>query len=384
MPIAIHFWHQKRGKPLPWAATQWLTEARQQQSRGLRLDTIWLLLLRCLLLLLLAVMLAQPLLNWFTSPQPVQNVHLVQPNERVANNFRFELTEARKKGERVMWANTELTDIDELDNKPIDVQKSIGFDALSLQAAVNQLDLPNTNLHLYAVNSQTLASVPTITVPARFQLHTIMDSTRQPQSYLSGKDGRKLFVNRAGKLTSSATLDERLKFRPDPVHSGLIKTVVNYRNEPERQTVKAALVALAEVYGLDISIDEKPKPVQEYDWVLTDQVPQKTTPKTLYIVSGTTQQPTFPNIISTPQLLTPQTDERVAAGQLPEWLGSRLIRHYKLISDTKPLTRPDLNALFVRTKKRPKVQQVGVQNALLLLFVGLLILERWLAFTKNA
>ena len=108
IPVAIHFWHQKRGKPLPWAATQWLTEARQQQSRGLRLDTIWLLLVRCLLLISLAILLAKPLLNWFTGPPVVQTVHLVQPNPVVADNFRFELTEAKRKGERVAWADKGL------------------------------------------------------------------------------------------------------------------------------------------------------------------------------------------------------------------------------------------------------------------------------------
>jgi hypothetical protein len=26
IPILIHFWHQKQGKRLDWAATQWLSE----------------------------------------------------------------------------------------------------------------------------------------------------------------------------------------------------------------------------------------------------------------------------------------------------------------------------------------------------------------------
>src|SRR5678815_3909118 len=62
IPIAIHFWHRKQGKLLPWAATGWLEEKQQQQSRGLRLDDRWLLLVRCLLVVLLAILLAQPIL----------------------------------------------------------------------------------------------------------------------------------------------------------------------------------------------------------------------------------------------------------------------------------------------------------------------------------
>ena len=105
IPIAIHFWHQKRGKLLPWAATQWLTERNQQQSRGLRLDNVLLLLIRCLLLALLAFLLAQPVLNWLNKTETIRKIHLVQPNALVTANFRFELDEARRKEEQVVLAD---------------------------------------------------------------------------------------------------------------------------------------------------------------------------------------------------------------------------------------------------------------------------------------
>ena len=79
-------------------------EKQQQQSRGLRLDNILLLIVRCLLLILLAILLAQPILNWFNRPPVIQKVHLVQPVQRLADNFKFELTDAQKKGEKVVWA----------------------------------------------------------------------------------------------------------------------------------------------------------------------------------------------------------------------------------------------------------------------------------------
>ena len=52
IPILIHFWHQKQGKRLDWAATQWLSEKNLQQARGIRLDNIWLLILRLAIVLL--------------------------------------------------------------------------------------------------------------------------------------------------------------------------------------------------------------------------------------------------------------------------------------------------------------------------------------------
>jgi hypothetical protein len=84
------------------------------------------------------------------------------------------------------------------------------------------------------------------------------------------------------------------------------------------------------------------------------------------------------------ETLSPQTSERVAGGQLPEWLGEQLIRHYGLLTNQEPLSHQALNAQFVPTAKRTTAHQATVQNALLLLIIVILIVERWLALTKNA
>lgn len=378
IPIAIHFWHQKRGKPLPWAATVWLTERDQQQSRGLRLDNVPLLLVRCFLLIVLAMLLSQPLLDWLKKPQVIQRMHLVQPNAFVADNFRFELAEAQKKGEKVYWVAETL---EPFDNKP---KKSFKFNALALQSAINQLPAKNTELHLYVANDPALAEVPAITVPKRFQLHSLVDSTSRPRAFLVGKDGRKLFVNQAGFLTSSVTPDLTIRFRSTPAHSGPLRVLLSYQSQAEQQTVQAALNALTDAYGLDLMIDEKTTTARPYNWVLTDQLPNAISPRTLYVVLGTEQTQSRQNVVFTDERLTPQTSERVETGQLPEWLGDQLIRHYGLQPEQRPLSEGALKSLFVKTNQRDTEQQAGVQNAFLLLFVVGLLTERWLALTKNA
>ncbi|GAB4046932.1 BatA domain-containing protein [Spirosoma litoris] len=381
IPVIIHFWHQKHGKPLPWAATQWLVEKQQQQSRGLQLDNILLLIIRCLLLILLAILLAQPLLNWFSKSPEVKKIHLVQPSSAVADNFKFELTEAVKKGEKVVWADEHL---EKMEGKSYNFPNAPELGPLRLQTAINQLDVQHNELHLYIGNNQALAEVPAISVPARFQLHSISDSTSQPRAYLLLKDGKKLFINRTGKLTSSPSLEPSLKFQSEPTHSGPIRTLLSYRNAHEKQTVAAALAALTDVYGLDLVIDDKQSPNQVYDWVLSDQVPAKSSPQTLFIVSGNVQPTAFSNLILTNETLTPQTSERVENGQLPEWLGEQLLQHYNVIVTTQPLTHSDLKTLFIPSTKPTTEQHASLQNALLLLFIVLVLLERWLALTKNA
>ncbi len=381
LPIAIHFWHQKRGKPLPWAATVWLTERDQQQSRGLRLDNVPLLLVRCLLLIVLAILLSQPLVDWFKKPQSVQRVHLVQPRAVVADNFRFELDEARKKGEQVYWAEETL---EPFDNKPIRFPKPYRFNALTLQSAINQLPRQNTELHLYVANDPALADVPAITVPTRFRLHSVVDSARQPRAFLTGKNGRKLFINQAGLFTSSVAPDPALRLQNTPAHSGSLRVLLRYQSQAERQTVRAALNALTGVNGLDLRIEEGQTTAQPYDWVLTDQLPSAILPRTFSVVSSVERTQSAPNVVFTNERLTPQTSERVETGQLPEWLGEQLIRRYGLQPERDPLSDATLNALFVPANQRNTQQQASMQNALLLLFVVGLLTERWLALTKNA
>ncbi|UFH51892.1 hypothetical protein [Spirosoma sp. KNUC1025] len=159
------------------------------------------------------------------------------------------------------------------------VQPSVDFSPLRLQTAINKLDAKNTALNLYVTTNQQLANVPVITVPARFQLYAMVDSTNQPRAYLAVKDNKKLFVNRSGKLTSSTSLDPSVRFQSAPAYSGPMNTLISYRNANERQTVKAALAALSDVYSLDLTIDERPVPNRQYQWILTDQLPKKYYPK---------------------------------------------------------------------------------------------------------
>ena len=388
IPIAIHFWHQKRGTLLPWAATQWLTEKNQQQSRGLRLDNVPLLILRCLLLLLLAVLLAQPLLNWSPKDTTRQRIHLVQPSALVTANFRFELDEAARKGERIYWANETPEPYSETSNG---ANQAGDLNPLRLQTALDKLpvsDVDNTELHLYIVNDPSLADVPAITVPAHFRLHSLIDSAGRPRPFLTANSGKRLFVDRNGQLTSATTSGPDLTLQPNPVHSGPLRVLTAYKTTPERQTVRAALAALAQVYDLPLAVDDQPVANVTYDWVLTDQLPPASQPtsasKTLYTVSGIDQTPTSTNVVFTGESLTPQTSERVAGGQLPEWLGEQLVQHYGLLTSREPLDLQALNARFVPTTRHTTTHQAAVQNTLFLLILILLIVERGLALTKNA
>ncbi len=60
IPIVLHFFYRARYQPLPWAAMQFLKQAIEQTSRRLKFQEWILLILRCLVILLLALALARP------------------------------------------------------------------------------------------------------------------------------------------------------------------------------------------------------------------------------------------------------------------------------------------------------------------------------------
>lgn len=380
IPVIIHFWHQKKGKPLAWAATQWLVEKNQQQQRGLKLDNILLLVLRCLLLVLLAILLSQPVLKGLERKTDVRPVHLVQPSALVTSNFRFELEEAAKREERLYWINDRIDPVDQ----PAQLPSKQDFTALRLQAAIDKVRQENAELHLYLLNTAELASVPAIYVPGRFHLHTLPDSTRKTRPFLATKRDRKLFVNQAGKLTSSATLDPAVSFQTGPAHRGPLRVLLNYRDKAQQQTVEAALKALAESFDLDWLIEYRQSAGTGYDWVLTDRPMPNPVASTLYIISGMMGYSTVPNVRYSETPFTAQTDERVASGQLPEWLGERLVDFYDLRSGASPLKQKELKALFVVSNRPDQKPQTLVHTVLVLLFAVLLLAERWIALTKNA
>ncbi len=64
IPVLIHFWNVKRGKTMKVGSIAFLQESSRQNGRSLQLRDLLLLVIRCLIILLLAVILAGP--SWRT------------------------------------------------------------------------------------------------------------------------------------------------------------------------------------------------------------------------------------------------------------------------------------------------------------------------------
>ncbi len=154
IPIALHFWHQKKGTVIAWAAMRFLMEKNQQSKRGLQLDQVLLLVLRCLLLLTLAFLLSEPILKVLGKTSFTQKIHLVQPDAFVVNNYRFELEEARKNGEPVYWLSPSPRVAEDL-TPPAG---PASWNAVMVQNAINQVAREGESLHLYLKNERSAQS----------------------------------------------------------------------------------------------------------------------------------------------------------------------------------------------------------------------------------
>jgi len=77
IPIVLHLFYRARYKPLPWAPMHFLRQAIEQTSRRLRFQEWLLLLLRCLVILLLALALARPGWSGYSASSRSQAVDAV-------------------------------------------------------------------------------------------------------------------------------------------------------------------------------------------------------------------------------------------------------------------------------------------------------------------
>jgi hypothetical protein len=66
VPIAIHLWNKRQGKTVKVGSLRWLKASASRRWSSIRLNDVWLLVLRCLILILLAVALAKPV--WEAAP----------------------------------------------------------------------------------------------------------------------------------------------------------------------------------------------------------------------------------------------------------------------------------------------------------------------------
>ena len=104
VPLAIHLWNRRPGREVAVGSLRWLTAGANRRLRNLRLEQVWLLLLRAALLAALAVALAGP--QW-RRPQPAGRGQVLISRELADGSslaaVRPALDSLRRRGYELRW-----------------------------------------------------------------------------------------------------------------------------------------------------------------------------------------------------------------------------------------------------------------------------------------
>ncbi len=316
LPIIIHLWHIKTGKTLKIGSIALLGKSARQSSRSFRLTDWLLLLLRCLLLLLLAFLLTEPL--WQKQAQTAKTKGWIliekQPVKEVYAHFKPQVDSLLKTGYQLHEFDASFKAV-KLEQVLKDTsraakakQKPASYWAL---LKLSEQQLPK-KMPVYLFTSNQLQhfknSRPNLNIDLRWKTYTPADSvsTWIQNAFLTSGDSIRLIVGSSKTSgTSFSTInllnadhgDSRfnvsfaegkpfvaLKTSPQPpvlVDTSTLKvTIFQNRFPADAAYLEAALQAVKKFSGRKIKLiatnNFNQIPAKQ-DWVfwLSDQIPPK-------------------------------------------------------------------------------------------------------------
>jgi len=374
IPILIHLWHKRKGKKIQWAAMRWLMDKEDQPKKGLKPDHLLLLFLRMMIILLVVFFLSQPYLNALTDDTVKENIHLVEPNQALIDEFRFELEQALSAGEALYWLGSELKRIGSLDEI---TQIESGKDK-ALADAFSQLVQPHHVPHLYLNPYSTYMEPPFYLTPFQPVLHLGEYSpTPLPNRYMVVRDADYLFVNQQGILETSPIPPSGKQ----PIdHTGPITYYIDLDDQTESDNIISALQAIEEVYG--IRFEESPSS-ENMDIYFGDNIPIDISFRQLYIISNNTEYAAQKNVKIEPEPFTKDRSDLVASGRLPEYILDKILSHLELTSDISKISRQQLEQQFIIVQQEPQDQQGNINEWIILMLLITVITERILALKRG-
>lgn len=378
IPIAIHFWNKKKSSLLNWAAFKWLIEENQKTAKGISLDKILLLTLRLIAIILLVFLLSSPLFS-IKNKKDKELIHIVDPNKKVIDNFRFELENALKNKEKIVALNALSNPKNSLEFQYADINP------LLIQTQLNQVPelFPNLELRIYLANNEKYTSQSSIFIPAKFAIKSILDSSNSIKNAIKGINNLSLFTNDQNQFQFDLNSNLKRKI----VKNSPIQILICSNIETEKKSIEASLASLSEIYNFDIDFKSSQ---EEYD-VLIGNLAIKNAKRLkkdgLIIHSSSFLDDTFDSnlkIVSFHEVLSPDSSNLVYNGKLPEAIGNLIVSHYGLQNTQALLSENEFKALFKEKSIIKKNKKDWKQKLLLSLFIISVIVERWLSFKLNA
>lgn len=182
VPVIIHLWNVREGKTLKVGSIAFLTESAKSHAKSLKLSELLLLLLRCLLLIVLAMLIAKP--AWEKQIKTTEKGWILIENTQVQEaykKFKPTIDTLIKKGYTFHYFNRDFKEV-----KPEDVLKvhadTAKKSALSYWTLLKELDQkvpPKLPVYLFSDNSlrRFTGSRPKVSLHLKWNIYSSPDTT---------------------------------------------------------------------------------------------------------------------------------------------------------------------------------------------------------------
>lgn len=166
IPVLVHLWNVRKGKTLRVGSIALLATSARQRTNNLRITNWPLFLLRCLLLLLLALLLARPV--WNKSPKANTPGWILIPREQLRTAY----AQYKPQIDSLLAAGLELHNF------------SAGFGQLQLQDSIQPIGIidgciPNDAFE-QVISRWSLLKVLDASLPQSFPLHVFVNNRLSP------------------------------------------------------------------------------------------------------------------------------------------------------------------------------------------------------------
>lgn len=202
VPVFIHLWHRRPGKVLKISSVQLLSASSVRHARSWRLSDWWLLILRCLIILLLALLLSQPV---WRQPLTARTVKGWVVTEQAAYPaFRHQIDSLLQRGFQLHATDTGFSRLRRPEDLAPDTSTASYWPLLQALSKKVPADMP---VYLFTGNrlARFAGPMPAVALTLHWQTMTPADSVVNWNDYTYLLDSDSLRI-RQGRSTPSGTL----------------------------------------------------------------------------------------------------------------------------------------------------------------------------------
>jgi len=248
-----------------------------------------------------------------------------------------------------------------------------GFN-LDLQLALDQLPEDLDSLIVYLPNSKLALDQDFYSSPVLPEIRIGELSTETtPSQFLKTKSNRFFAINESGVLdTISRAANEYVEF---DFSKKSIPFLIN-NSTSESRYINAALESISEIYGFDFQQTEN---LDSAELIFSENLPQIFDQKKLYFISNSRVYPEFENQIVLEDSLVFSQSELIRKGRLPEFLLEKFLNHIGFKEKSSAIDLVQLEKRFLTKGKNSSTQKANLNEWLMILLLGTLVIERYLS-----